>query len=79
MALVIGFAGPAVAAESPSKMKMTTPIPPQITTPDTVETSLGTLRFSDGLPDAATVQKVYDNLDRQRGVEVFLNACRTPR
>jgi len=52
---------------------MTTPIPPSITTPDTVETSLGTLRFADGLPDEATVQKVYDNLDRQRGVEVFLN------
>jgi hypothetical protein len=55
------------------KMKMTTPIPPDITTPDTVETRLGTLRFFDGVPDKATVEKVYDNLDFMRGVEVFLN------
>ena len=54
-------------------MKMTTQIPPQITTPDSVETSLGTLKFFDGLPDKDTVQKVFDNLDRMRGVEVFLN------
>jgi hypothetical protein len=52
--------------------KMTTDIPASITTPDVVETSLGTLRFFDGFPDAATVQKVYDNLDFLRGVQVFL-------
>ena len=45
-------------------MKMTTKIPPQITTPDSVETSIGTLKFFDGLPDGDTVQKVFDNLDR---------------
>ena len=53
--------------------KMTTDIPASITTPDVVETSLGTLRFFDGFPDEATVQKVYDNLDFQRGVQAFLN------
>ena len=52
--------------------KMTTDIPASITTPDVVETSLGTLRFFDGFPDSATVQKVYDNLDLQRGVRAFL-------
>lgn len=52
--------------------KMTTDIPASITTPDVVETSLGTLRFFDGFPDSATVQKVYDNLDFQRGVQAFL-------
>jgi hypothetical protein len=56
------------------KMKMTTDIPAAVTTPDSVETSLGTLKFFDGFPDDATVQKVYDNLDLQRGVQVFLNA-----
>jgi alkylhydroperoxidase family enzyme len=54
------------------KYKMTTDIPASITTPDVVETSLGTLRFFDGFPDEATVQKVYDNLDFQRGVQAFL-------
>ena len=55
-------------------MKMTTDIPPQITTPDSVETRLGTLTFIDGFPDDATVQTVYDNLDFQRGVQAFLAA-----
>src|SRR4029453_19372724 len=49
-------------------------IPPQITTPDKVETSLGTLEFKDGAPSAANVQKVYDNLDYIRGVDAFMNS-----
>lgn len=48
-------------------------IPPSIMTADEVETSIGTLRFFDGLPNAQTVDLVYDNLDRMRGVEVFLD------
>ena len=56
------------------KMKMTTKIPASITTPDSVETRLGTLKFFDGFPDEETVQKVYDNLDFQRGVEAFLTS-----
>jgi hypothetical protein len=39
-------------------MKMTTKIPPEITTPDAVETILSTLKLFDGLPDQETVQKV---------------------
>jgi hypothetical protein len=54
-------------------MKMTTDIPPQITTPDSVETRLGTLKFFDGFPDDATVEKVMDNLDFSRGVQAFLS------
>ncbi len=44
-------------AQAP-KMKMTTDIPAAITTPDKVETRLGTLKSFDGLPDDATVEKV---------------------
>lgn len=58
--------------------KMTTPIPSEITTPNSIETRLGTLKFFDGFPDQATVDKAYDNLDFMRGVEVFLNAQATP-
>jgi hypothetical protein len=60
-------------AQTPPKMKMTAPIPSSITTPDSVDSSLGTLKFFDGFPDDATVQKVYDNLDFERGVQAFLN------
>ena len=56
------------------KMEMTTSIPPQITTPDLVETRLGTLNFFDGFPDEPTVEKVMDNLDFSRGVQAFLSA-----
>ncbi len=48
-------------------------IPEKIRTPDKVETRIGTLNFVDGVPTAETTQKVYDNLDFLRGVEVFLN------
>ena len=51
-------------------------IPPQITTPDSVDTSLGTLKFDDGIPSGETAQKAYDQLDLQRGVEAFLNGLR---
>jgi hypothetical protein len=54
--------------------KMTTPIPPGIASPDKVETRLGTLRFHDGFPDNATVEKCYDNLDFQRGLQAYLAA-----
>ena len=56
------------------KPKMATDIPASITTPDAVETRLGTLKFFDGLPDETTVQKLYDNLDFQRGVQAFITA-----
>jgi hypothetical protein len=48
-------------------------IPGKILTPDKVETRIGTLNFVDGVPTAETTQKVYDNLDFLRGIEVFLN------
>ena len=48
-------------------------IPEKIMTPEKVESRIGTLRFYDGIPVQETVQKLYDNLDFSRGVEVFLN------
>ncbi|CAE7879711.1 unnamed protein product [Symbiodinium necroappetens] len=48
-------------------------VPDSITTKDEYETCLGQLSFRDGLPDDDTVQKVYDNLDRSRGVSAFLD------
>jgi len=50
-----------------------TEIPTEILTEDRVETRIGTLEFYDGLPSDATAEKVFDNLDFMRGVEVFLN------
>ena len=50
-------AGAAYGQTSP-KMKMTTPIPDSIVTPESVDTRLGTLKFFDGFPDDATAEKV---------------------
>ncbi|TYC78561.1 DUF1254 domain-containing protein [Stappia sp. BW2] len=44
-----------------------------ISIPDKVETSIGTLEFFDGVPKDTTIAAVYDNLDRMRGMEVFLD------
>lgn len=44
-----------------------------ISTPDRVETAIGTLEFFDGVPTDSTVSTLYDNLDRMRGVQVFLD------
>jgi len=43
-----------------------------ISTPDKVETSIGTLRFFDGAPYPETAEMVYDCLDTMRGVDTFL-------
>lgn len=67
------FTGIYCHAQSP-KLKMTTDIPPSITAPDQVETSIGTLEYFDGVPQPKTVETVYDYLDRSRAVQVFLNS-----
>lgn len=55
-----------------ARPKYSADVPSYITTPDTVETRIGTLKFRDGAPDAETVKKVYDQLDFSRGIEAFL-------
>jgi hypothetical protein len=62
---------PATGSQAVRKLKMTTDIPQEITTPDVVETRLGTLKFFDGFPDGKTTQLVYYNLDLMRGVQAF--------
>src|ERR1700677_3805031 len=44
-----------------------------ISTPDKIDTPIGKLTFSDGVPTGDTVKTLYDNLDRTRGVTVYLD------
>ena len=69
------FSGPTatVLADAP-KMKMTTEIPAGIAIPDQVDTPIGALKFFDGVPDEATAQAVYDNLDLSRAVQAYLSS-----
>jgi hypothetical protein len=62
----------ATASWAQTAPKYKADVPASITTPDSVQTRIGTLKFSDGLPDDETVKRVYDNLDFVRGVEAFM-------
>jgi hypothetical protein len=44
-----------------------------ISTPDRLESRLGTLEFVDGVPSGETSEKVYDHLDFVHALNVFLN------
>jgi hypothetical protein len=47
-----------------------------LSTPDNVETSIGTLEFQDGVPTVEAAEKVYDTLDFTRALNVYNNSFR---
>ena len=44
-----------------------------ISTSDKVASKLGELKFKDGMPDAATTQKLYDELDYHHALNAYMN------
>ena len=62
-----------LVSAQPPKLKMTTPIPESVSTPDKLETSIGVFEFFDGVPTAETVQASYDFLDKVHGYKTFLS------
>ena len=78
--LLVALAIVAVAAtawaESPAAPQYTysTPIAPGVAVPDRIESSIGTLNLHYGYPEADTVEKIYDNLDRSRALQAYLMA-----
>jgi hypothetical protein len=42
------------------------------TTPDSVETRIGTMKFERGYPTEETARKLFDELDYQRAVQAYL-------
>ena len=78
IAILLGLLAATVWGQTPvgtnePTYENTTKIPLAITTPDRVDTPIGTLEFFDGVPIGDTTQKVYDYVDRARAVEVFIN------
>jgi hypothetical protein len=49
-----------------------TDMPRLVTTPDAVETRIGTLKFERGFPTEETKRKVFDEIDYQRAVQAYL-------
>ena len=66
------FAVAIVHASSAQTYKMTTPIAPGVATPDTLDTSIGTLHLRDGVPSVESIETIYDNLDRSRALQAYL-------
>lgn len=55
----------------PLAIKPAGPIPSSITTPDKVESRIGTLEFTDGMPGQETLDKVHDHLAFTHAFEAF--------
>ncbi|MEM7136216.1 MAG: DUF1214 domain-containing protein [Myxococcota bacterium] len=75
--LALWFASVGCSAAQPapeSTDEAYAPTPPSILTPAAMESPIGTLRFLDGRPDAATVSTAYEHLDFMRGVRAYLQA-----
>lgn len=68
------LAQPLTGMPAPPASKFATPMPPGVLVPDSVETRLGALRFQGGVPDQASTDRIYDNLDFQRAVQAYLLA-----
>ena len=51
-----------------------TKIPEFLTTPDKVESRIGSLEFNDGYPTGEAAAKIRDELDYLHGVEAFMNS-----
>ena len=75
LAAVVMAASLSWATEVP-KMKMATEIPEGITTPDNIQTRVGTLNFFDGVPDIESAQKVYNLLDFTHAYQAFLDGTK---
>jgi hypothetical protein len=72
LAGVPAIAQPLTGAPAMPQYKYSTPMPPGVAAPETMETPFGTLKFFDGVPDKASTEKIYDNLDFQRAVQAYL-------
>jgi len=73
--LLLGVAtGVLVSPAMAETYKMTTPIAPGVETPDTLDTSIGTLTLKSGVPSKESTQKIWDNLDRSRALQAYLLA-----
>jgi hypothetical protein len=60
-----------LAASAPAVSETEGATPSSLVTPDTVESSIGALNFRDGMPNEATLDKVYDHLDYTHALRAF--------
>ena len=58
----------------PNKLRTSPDIPLNLITPDEIDTQLGKLTFTDGAPSSDTIQKILDNYDFTRALQVYMDA-----
>jgi hypothetical protein len=73
-AAAVFLAGAAILSPSASNAQSAAPIPPQLSTPNRVQTGVGTLEFKDGAPSKATADKLYDQIDFTHAYDTFMNS-----
>lgn len=71
--LVFLAAGTLPAAASLAAAQTSPVIPAAISTPDQVNSRIGRLEFRDGMPSAATVARVYEQIDFTHAYNAFVN------
>jgi hypothetical protein len=71
--LVVVLVHAVLAASRLATAQESAAIPSAITTPDKVDSRIGPLDFTDGMPSRATLDAVYDNLDFTHAFEAFVN------
>ena len=72
MKTIYAFALAIVCASQSIQAQVSQEVLDSISTPNEVETSIGTLKFLDGAPLPETAEKVYDYLDTTRAMDTFL-------
>ena len=73
---VAGAMGMSFALTCSAAEQGTSAIPPSLVTPDRVETSFGPLKFRDGVPDAETTAKLYEEHDFSLAYRAFMDNMR---
>jgi hypothetical protein len=63
----------ALTAATPGSAQVSSETPKSLSTPNKVETRIGTLDFRDGAPSKETVDRVYDQIDFTHAYEAFVN------
>ena len=71
LAILVAACSAVAQQASPAEIPLSTA--KTISTPDKLDTPIGKLTFSDGVPTGDTVKTLYDNLDRTRGLTVYLD------
>jgi hypothetical protein len=57
-----------------NKLRTSADIPLDLITPNEIDTRIGKLTFTDGAPSSDTIQKIQDNYDFVRALQVYMDA-----